>query len=210
MGDEGIRHSLETEHRDEQDETYRRLLKDKVIWLAKDMPVEYDDKERLPWEAEYYELQLIGAEEHPNKYYDPEPHKNGRGEDVDGDSIIFEKNWHLKFAVAKGEKAGDWLFVNFVSKYWRIKKDGSIVGKLPRIAMALDPTLTVERLKTEGIDIEAQVGQFCRASIEPTADGKYGNVTAWAKSKLTDTEKATVMLGSPDTAARLDGEEIPF
>lgn len=181
--------------------------------MTKDMPVELDEEERLPWESEYYDLKLLDAEEKPNKYYDPEPHLDRNGKEVPGDSIVFENNWHLKFEVVTGEKKGDWLFVNFVSKYWRIKKDGTIVGRLPRIAMALDPSLTPERLKTEGIDIMAQKGQFCRAAIEPTPDGKYGNVATWAKSKLTADEKLVLNgaeVEAEDANGVPEGEDIPF
>lgn len=195
-------------HMMESDEM-RQMIAEGVVWMAKDMPVEYQDTDRLPWEPDYYELKLIGAEEGPNKFYHDKPYVDDRtGEDRPADNPCLEYNWNLKFEVAAGEKKGDWLFVNFISKYWRIKKDGTLVGKLPKIALALDPKLDLKL----GIDVENDlVGKYCRASIEPKDDGKYANVTAWAKTKMSAAEIAAASIGATvEEADHGDGSEIPF
>ena len=182
--------------------------------MAKDMPAAFAETERLPWEADYYELRLIGAEEKPNKFYHDEAYIDDRtGDAKPADNPQLAYNWCLKFEVAQGEKKGDWLFVNFISKYFRFKKDGKIVGKLPEIAMALDPTLTPAIMERDGIDIESQVGQFCRGSIKPKENGKYADVTAWAKTKLSETDQELIKLGATEVKGSkpdIGDSDIPF
>ena len=184
--------------------------------MGRDMPAQMEETERLPWEMENYELRLIGKEEKPNKFYDPKPHIDNRtGNEVPGDSPLFEKNWSLKFEVVTGEKKGDWLFVNFISKYFRVKSDGKLVGKLAHIAHAINPDLDI---KSTGIDIDEDLMHgFVRASVSPSEDGKYGNVTAWGKSKLSDVEKAAIngiklteVAPKADARPLADEPEIPF
>lgn len=177
--------------------------------MTKSMPAQFEETERLPWEADYYEVRFLSAEEKPNKFYNPEPHQDKNGKDVPGDSPEFEKNWSLKFEVAAGEKKGDWLFVNFVSKYWRIKKDGTLVGKLPKIVEALNPELNL----STGINVPEDLeGRFCRVSVLPKENGKYADVTAWARTKLSKAEQAAITLGATEeyVPAKKGDEEVPF
>jgi len=218
MGDEGIRHSLETEHRDEQDETYRRLLKDKVIWLAKDMPAKGADIDRKPWKKKQYAGKLIKSEERDNKFYKSEAFLDenytrvtddkGREhwEDDKGgkyflDSPIEVTQYFLTIEVLDGEKAGDWCWV-YAPHRFGLKKDGTPFGNRAKIALAIDENFDLNGgIEDDNSDLLERPFFF---TAQPKEDAQYCKVTDFLPMDADDKVKYT--LGATDETQPADGE----
>jgi len=222
VGDEGIRHSIATEERDEQDETYRKLLKEKVIWLAKDMPSKGESVDRAPWKKKMYPGKLVSSELVDNRYFKSEEFldkdykrvvgDNGRThwEDDKGnkyflDDPIEQTQYKLVIEVLDGEKAGDWAWV-FAPHRFGYKKDGTPFGNRLKIALAIDENFDASLgIEDDNSDLLYKPFYF---TAQPKEDAKYCKVTDFLP--MDDSDKVKYVLGATEAVAKPDDEDVPW